>query len=358
MDDEDRRIMRSSIKGLYEAANLTPPDESRIVFVSSPFVARFAAGFAAAICYLRDKKIKVPEYRSRERGTLATTRAYNDVLAATMAATGDSNNSLIASNPDNLPVEKNGSEFFVFDNQSMRTLSDNLGLGKFGLDCAYHAYNMLNGGNFWSGWVSYLTFFRYVAKLDLDYSKFDHYEKAAMHGSYRFMHKDFCIVSDRPEKLLVDARNRPHCDNGPYMQWRDGSCLYALDGVRVPQWLVETPREKLTVKQVMSITNVEVRRVAMKKIGLEHFLDPKLLIDKEDDYALYLMEFEGVKMGPYLKMQCPSTGRIYVEGVGDADKYDNIDPNIKTCRDALQWRLQKASNALVTRILSKPEIRA
>ena len=30
---------------------------------------------------------------------------------------------------------------------------------------------MLDGGHEWSGWVSYLSFFRHVAKLGIDYSK-------------------------------------------------------------------------------------------------------------------------------------------------------------------------------------------
>ena len=56
MDDHDRSEMRKAIKGLYESANLVPPPDERIVFVSSPFVARFAGGFAAAIWWLRNNK--------------------------------------------------------------------------------------------------------------------------------------------------------------------------------------------------------------------------------------------------------------------------------------------------------------
>ena len=56
MDDHDRSEMRKAIKGLYESANLVPPPDERIVFVPSPFVARFAGGFAAAIWWLRNNK--------------------------------------------------------------------------------------------------------------------------------------------------------------------------------------------------------------------------------------------------------------------------------------------------------------
>ena len=53
MDDEEKEICRKAVKGLYEAAGKVPPPDHRIVFVPSPFVGRFAAGFAAAIWYKR-----------------------------------------------------------------------------------------------------------------------------------------------------------------------------------------------------------------------------------------------------------------------------------------------------------------
>ncbi len=56
MDDEERKICREAVKGLYRAANLTPPPDHRIVFVPSPFVMRFAGCFAAAIWHQRKSK--------------------------------------------------------------------------------------------------------------------------------------------------------------------------------------------------------------------------------------------------------------------------------------------------------------
>lgn len=45
MDDMDQKITRDAIVGLYQAAGLEPPPPNRIIFVSSPFIAAFAAGF-------------------------------------------------------------------------------------------------------------------------------------------------------------------------------------------------------------------------------------------------------------------------------------------------------------------------
>ena len=73
MDEHDRNEMRKAIRGLYEAANMKPPPEHRIIFVPSPFVARFAGGFAAGVWHTKTT-------------TAATSAAAND---ATSAAAND-----------------------------------------------------------------------------------------------------------------------------------------------------------------------------------------------------------------------------------------------------------------------------
>jgi len=133
-------------------------------------------------------------------------------------------------------------------------------------------YNMWDGGNQYSAWVSYLSFFRHVAKLGLKiYETFDHYEKAAMHSGPRIMTPDFCMVSDRPEILTVDEQNRPHNETGPYCRWRDGFSLWYWHGVKVTQQIIETP-ETLTVAQIEKEENAEVRRVMITRYGQVKYL--------------------------------------------------------------------------------------
>ena len=66
MTEADREAMRAAVRGLYTAANLTPPPVERIVFVPSPFVGRFAGGFATALWWLRRQS---PEAATRRDGT-------------------------------------------------------------------------------------------------------------------------------------------------------------------------------------------------------------------------------------------------------------------------------------------------
>jgi hypothetical protein len=177
---------------------------------------------------------------TRDATEAATGDATEDATeAAIWAATEDATRAATS-------ITKN--KWFNFSIKSMINLSINLKIGKFGLDCAYESSKMWNGGNQWSAYPSFLSFFRYVAKLNIDYTKWDYYEKAAIHAGHRIMHEKFCIISDRPEILKIDEQNRPHSFDGPFCRWRDGSALYSIHGIRVPMWICETKKKILQKK--------------------------------------------------------------------------------------------------------------
>jgi hypothetical protein len=196
---------------------------------------------------------------------------------------------------------------------------------------------MYQGGNQWSGWAGMLSFFRHVAKLDIDYTHWDHYEKAAIHGSYRIMHSEFCIISDRPEILKVDEQNRPHAFDGPFCQWRDGSALYSINGIRVPMWICETPKEQFTKQMILEEENVDYRRCIIAKIGIEkaiELLGAEVIDEYESPvggkYQLLSIDYDGRgNKRPYLRMNSKSIDAVHIEGVG---------PNVKTVKEAICFR--------------------
>ena len=227
MGPEEKETIRNAIVGLYRAADLEPPPRHRIVFVANPIMGAFAAGAAAW----------------RWHQAAATDAA---TVAATRDATVDA-------------TDKWHALGFGIDHHNSAERA-----------CARQFYFMRNGGNQWSGYVAYLSFFRHVAKLNLDYSKWKHYETAATAGP-RYMHKKFCIVSERPTTLLVDDENRPHCDDGPFCEWSDGTRLFAVNGVYVPGWIVTHP-ERLTVKSIRAENNAEIRRIMRERYGEGRYL--------------------------------------------------------------------------------------
>jgi hypothetical protein len=88
-------------------------------------------------------------------------------------------------------------------------IADIVGVGLFGIKCAQNAYNFWQGGNQWSALDSFLTFFRHVVKLDINYNNYDAWETLAVHSGPRILHEEFCMISDRPRILTVNNRNQP-----------------------------------------------------------------------------------------------------------------------------------------------------
>jgi len=330
MDENEREICRQAVNGMYRAANL--PEPKAIVFVPSPFVAAFSGGFSAAIWH----------QRGSNNATMAATKAATDAatsdatsdatLAATRAATRAATD---AATSDDL------SKWFVFESGFLNKFFQITGTGTLGLKCVENATNMWNGGNQWSGWCSYLSFFRYISKLPLDYFNWDYYEQLALHSGPRIVHEKFCIVSDRPCVLKVDDQNRPHCENGPFCKWRDGSALYSVHGVRVPAWVVERKRD-ITVEKIESETNAEVRRVMVDFYGQsKYLLDSGAKEVHSDDYGtLYRKEITGDEAMVMVKVvnSTPEPDGSF------KDYFIRVPPTITRAREAVAWTFGKEEN--------------
>jgi len=245
-----------AIEGLYAAAGLPRP---RVVIVPSPRVMAFAGGFAAAIWHLRKHgRFAAYAYDATRVATDNATRvATRD---ATYAATRDATSAATEAATDD-------AQLFV------RLAHDLLGRhASFGLSCAAQWQRMYQGGNMWSSWECYLTAARDILGLRLPvHEKYAAWEQAAIHGGFRIMHPEFCMVSDFPERLLVDEENRPHCADGPSHRWRDGWSLYYWHGVRVTRQIIEQP-ETITVEQIEAEQNAEVRRVMLERYGWARYI--------------------------------------------------------------------------------------
>ena len=134
------------------------------------------------------------------------------------------------------------------------------------------------------------------------------------------------------------------------MMYEDGYSLFYLNGIQVPKWAIETPKDDIKPKQVLELTNTEQRMALMRHVGLSKFLvELKAeVLHEYEGYKLYRLDVENQVIGPYLYMKCPSSGREFLEGVGEPKDNISFDVSIKTCQDALKWRATKASKNLMT----------
>ena len=212
---------------------------------------------------------------------------------------------------------------------------------KFLLECASNSMGMAQGGNHWSQYDAYLTASRDILGLRLpQHEKYHWWEQAAIHGSWRIMHDEFCIVSDFPELIKTDEQNRPHCETGPSHRWRDGWSIYHWHGVHVPSHWIED-RENLDPAEVLKVENVEQRAAGASIIGwarMSKKLDRKIIDgDPETDIgALVELTLPGLpEPGRFLMAQCPRNGTI-CEGVPRQSDIDGLP--IDTAIAAQAWR--------------------
>ena len=199
----------------------------------------------------------------------------------------------------------------------------------------------------WAGYDCYLTACRDILGLELrEHNAYAYWEQAAIHGGFRVMHEEFCIVSDFPEVLRVDNQNRPHCENGPSHRWRDGWSLYHWHGVRVPSEWIEA-RHKLTPEIAIGQKNAELRRAACEIIGWDNII-VRLnaeVIDADADPeigTLLRVDLPDAPREQFLRVQC-GTGRLFALPVP---------PTMKTAIEAQSWLWGLDPSSFI-----KPEIR-
>lgn len=144
----------------------------------------------------------------------------------------------------------------------------------------------------------------------------------------------FVVVLRRPERILRNSQGFLHCDNGPALRYADGFSLYALNGERVPEWLVIKNAAELDPREFAKIENPKVRREFVRKVGIERIAQAHetMTLDKQSEYELILIDLGGnTGKWPYLKIFDPST---------DIWRLEVVDKEIITVEQALQWRNQ------------------
>lgn len=167
--------------------------------------------------------------------------------------------------------------------------------------------------------------------LGADVSRIEGIMEVAETCGWWWPYEDMVVISDRPTAMKLDHNLQLHNSTGPALRYQDGWSVYALNGVRVPQWLVETPAEDIDARELYRTQNVEVRREIVLKVGIERVcrdLGAKV-VDQDGDYELLWLGLEDGRTRPYLKMKNPSIGVYHIEGVH---------PTCRTVRQALNWR--------------------
>lgn len=184
----------------------------------------------------------------------------------------------------------------------------------------------------WGQWDSYLTAARDILGLRLpEHEKYAAWEQCAIHGGFRIMHDEFCMVSDFPVHIKTDERNLPHCEDGPSHLWRDGWGFYSWHGVRVPRHWIED-RKSLSAKEALTQENMEQRRAACEIVGWHNILkelNAKTIDKHKNPMVGELLQVNLPDVGEerFLRVMC-GTGREFALPVP---------PDMDTAENAQAW---------------------
>jgi hypothetical protein len=75
---------------------------------------------------------------------------------------------------------------------------------------------------------------------------------------------DTCVIfQNRHNKIVMDEQHRLHNLEGSAISYPDGFSVFAVHGVRVPEWFIAEPR-KITVKTIDEERNAEYRRILVE----------------------------------------------------------------------------------------------
>lgn len=247
-----------AIRRLYRAADL---EEPLVVTASSPLAMALAGMLATTMLSLRETNgaddLEV-------LNTLTT-----DILHSSPEITDAIRLNVVRCVAECVPQSEPG---LVAKNAGV-PLEDRLKAARLVLKDACKNWRFAHqGGNMWAGSPAYYEAMRDVIGLTgLDcWEKYQPWEDCAKEGSFRYLHEKFCIVSDFPSALTTDAEHRPHAEDGPSHEWRDGWKLFHIHGVRVAEHVVMAP-QTITAEQITGEQNQEVRRVMIERMGWDRF---------------------------------------------------------------------------------------
>jgi hypothetical protein len=216
------------------------------------------------------------------------------------------------------------------------------------------------GGWYWGGaWTSY---FREIAGLELPGDLWDRaraYEATMESACWWFPHRDFVIVSERPQRIareLTDparprgwGSHRLHATDGPAVSFSDGWGVYAVHGVRVPAQVVERP-DSLSPKLILAERNVEVRRVMLELFGMDRFVREGSARKVHVDEFGTLWRFDFDDDEPLVMVQVTNSTP---ESDGSfKDYWLRVPPDAATARGAIAWTFGLSEDDYAPEVMS------
>ena len=108
-------------------------------------------------------------------------------------------------------------------------------------------------------WLGPYEYLRDVLELYGDTARLTGLWQVARTLGWLQPHQRTCWLSEPPDLLRGDTRDRLHDSTGPALRYPDGWSVWAWKGVEIPRWMIERP-DRITLASIDAESNVELRR--------------------------------------------------------------------------------------------------
>lgn len=214
-------------------------------------------------------------------------------------------------------------------------------------------------GNYNANIFQFYGYILEVLKVEVDADivrKFNLW-KATEKYHYLYFLEECTVCSYHPLGIHVNANYELHREGGPALEYAGNVKVWALNNVRVPQYLAETPSGNLDLEFFKNEKNADVKTEFVRKYGAERMINLGKCIQTYEQvdsgdvnyewfnrckYELWDMAvlYPTIQYAPHLKMLNQTTGVWHFEAVS---------PACRTISDAFHERVQK-NNVVIKNI--------
>ena len=183
-----------------------------------------------------------------------------------------------------------------------------------------------------------LSWFDFVGRLGIDVSSLIPAFDLAKSCGVAVLFWEWAFISARPQCIHCDEQGRLHCETGAAIRYPDGFSVFAIHGVRVPKKVVVAP-DSITIPEIESEVNAEVRRVMIERLGTERYLmDAGAEEVHRDDFGILY------------RKEIPSDEPLVMVKVANAtpeadgsfkDYFLRVPPTMTRARQAVAWTFGK-----------------
>ncbi|MDJ0703580.1 MAG: hypothetical protein QNJ46_09895 [Leptolyngbyaceae cyanobacterium MO_188.B28] len=164
-------------------------------------------------------------------------------------------------------------------------------------------------------WGVKLDFCISVLKCSHNPHLWDIYQGLMQHCGWLIPMGRLCGICDRPRQLLFNRENRLHAEARPAVEFSDGHCLYAYQGVKIPQKYGEVFSHQWRVEWLFTEDDPKLRKLLIQGIGYARICQelPVKILDSCQEYTLLQVDEPRLHGEPIylLKRVCPITNSLH-----------------------------------------------